>query len=105
MSEEEENPSEPEKQEQEKKFVCPICDKELSTNQKLKEHFNKCRQQTEKEDEKEVEEPEEDKTGFNLFDDTEEKTEDADIYMCGECGYESRKTFRYCPECGAENEF
>jgi len=106
----------PKEEEPTKLFECPDCGKTFKSRNALNGHKSMCRAAPDEKDE-----PEENDTiteGITIFDDDDdddeekprrrkarEEDDDDESYVCGGCGYTSKKEFNFCPKCGEENEF
>lgn len=107
-------------------FMCPKCEKTFKSKNALNGHMAVCKARTD--DDEDAESPVDDDAeaeGIEIFDGEDEDEEedvprrrtgrsrerreddddDDDGYQCGHCGHQSRRRFRYCPQCGTENDF
>ena len=93
-------------------FVCDLCGKEFSTNQRLQSHYDKkvCGDPDNMPDPTPTPTPDPTPTpqppkpGLDLFS-GQSSAGSGDNYYCGNCDHSQKNKFKYCPACGAENEF
>lgn len=95
-------------------YVCPYCEKAFKSKNALNGHLGVCKARPDP-DIEDNEEDDEDE-GIEIFPKRKDSREnysrreepvdyDEDGYQCGACGHVSSRRFRFCPECGEENDF
>jgi hypothetical protein len=90
--------------------ICGYCNKAFASKNALSGHLSVCKAKPDETEEEQEEEQEESPT-ISLFDDDDEPEEKPsaqdkdDDYQCGGCGHTQKRSFKFCPKCGEENDF